>query len=129
MRVSSGPWIIKNYHHWEGDNNNISEEAITTQIVFDKFKEGDPCARKVVDDFIKAISSAMANIILAFSITDFIVTGGVSKSFPIFHRQLIQEVRKRSISHLNNQIDIKRGILNDSAGIMGAASLIFKKRL
>ncbi len=122
---TSGTWILKNYRKLI-EESGLSHEGDSAKIVFDKYQAGDIHARGIISNFINALSSLMANIILSFSVTNFIITGGVSQSLPLFKEQLLEEARKRSISHLNNQITIRKGTLGERAGILGAVSLVFK---
>ena len=123
----SGTWIVSHYCNLIGGKVTDSNQRMTAGEVFDQYQKGDTQAKKVVEDFINGLASGMANIILAFSITDFVITGGVSRSFHLFQEQLLAEVHKRSISHLNSHIMIRQGTFNDQSGILGMASLIFKK--
>jgi len=104
-----------------------ADKIIKPETIFDEYKQKHPTAQQVVNDFIRTLASSIVNIVLAFSVTDFIISGGLSHSLPIFKEQLLEEVKKRSISHLNEKIKIKQGSIDDHAGILGAASLIFSK--
>ena len=115
----SGTGISNNYYR-------LTEETISAKMIFNKSQDNDPNAMKVVDDFVNAFGSAMANIVLSFFITDFIITGGVARSLDVFQDRLLSEAGKRSISPLSDQIKIKQG--NKHSGILGASSLIFRKR-
>ncbi len=107
--------------------NNEAKEEITPEFIFRRgLKENDPYANKIIDNFISALASVMVNMILSFSITNFIITGGVSHSLPLFKNRLIREILGRSISHLR-KVTINRGLLDNHAGILGAASLVFSE--
>jgi len=124
---TSGTWIFKHYQNLKKGNFPSGDGNNNAKIVFDRYQSGDTEAQEVINNFISALSSVMANIILSFSIPNFIIAGGVSQSLPLFQERLFQEVQKRSISRLNGQIKIYQERLGNRAGILGVASLLFKK--
>jgi hypothetical protein len=73
------------------------------------------------------IISTIANIVLAFSITDFVIAGGISASFPIFRDQVMAHAKARTISNLAKLIVLRKGSLNEHAGVLGAGSLFFQE--
>jgi len=111
-------------HHYQTLSGR-KEEVVTPKGIFDKFQQGEKAAKMVVDDFVRALGAGMANFVLTLSVTNFVIAGGVSHSFPLFRKRLLEEARSHSISHLNDKITIREGTLGKHAGILGAVSLVF----
>lgn len=121
----SGKGISRRYDQLLQKTGVSSQVPVSAREVFGRYAAGDPIAVQVLDDFVQALSAAIANIVLAFSITHFIITGGVSNSFSLLERQVLVQARARTMSHLAEHIVLMPGSLSERAGVLGAASLCF----
>ena len=108
------------YKMCEGD-----PEKITTKMVFDAKRAGDPFGERLIERTINASKMGIANLINLFD-PDIIVLGG-----GLFHAQkdilltpIVDYVRKNVLSAVRNT-PIEVSTLDKWGGVLGAGSLLF----
>ncbi|MBI1878489.1 MAG: ROK family protein [Chloroflexi bacterium] len=116
---------IQSYYEQLSKETLSTSQTFSAQEVFKRHETQDPISTRIVLDFIQALSCSIANIVLTFSITDFVITGGISGSFSVFKDQVLTQSRARTMSNLGEFIILRKGSLNEYAGVLGAASLFF----
>jgi len=96
---------LQNYYQELFKEKGLSiPETISVQEIFNGYKMRESIATVIVVDFIQALSCAMANILLAFSITNFVIAGGISASFSVFQDQVKIHSKTRTMSNLSEFI-------------------------
>ncbi|GIN85071.1 glucokinase [Heyndrickxia sporothermodurans] len=96
-------------------------EQVTSKQVFQWFEKGDPMAKEVIDQMIKALSFGIVSIIHSFNPSMIILGGGLLKHNDWICEKVSKEVRKLGISSLVTPVQIIKAGLEDEAGLIGAA--------
>ncbi len=99
---------------------------ITAHDIYKSALEGDSLSRNTLKEAGKSLGLGISNVINIFSPEAVILTGGLVGSWNIFIENAIKEASRRSLAELFNKTKIIPSSLGDDAGIIGAASLVFK---
>lgn len=117
--------IDKNSLMWEFCANDLNK--VDGKTSFECAKRGDITAQKVVDDYIKALSEGVINVINIFRSQAIIIGGGVSAQGAYLTHPIQQYVDKyRYGGRESLPVKILTASLGNDAGILGAASLGFR---
>lgn len=100
---------------------------ITAEDIYKSALEGDVLSRNAFKEAGKNLGLGIANTINIFSPEAVILTGGLIGSWNIYIDNAIKEASKRALRELFEKTRILPSILGDDAGIIGAASLVFKR--
>ena len=91
--------------------------------IFDAFVEKDPLAMRILERFIDAMSTGIANFIHIFNPQIVILGGGISRGANVFFDELKKRVEMKVMpSFLSTYELVVSPLLND-AGILGAAAV------
>jgi glucokinase len=96
-------------------------EALTTQSIFDAFRQKDPIALQVVNQAICYWGMTVANLISLFNPEKIIFGGGVFGPAAEFLEDILLEAKKWAQPVSINQVKIEASILGGDAGLFGAA--------
>lgn len=99
------------------------EDEITSKLVFDLAKQGDPLALEVVDEACRYLGIGLAGIAQVVDPEAFIIGGGVSKAGDI----LIKHITKHYVVNVMKALKDRKFLiasLGNDAGIYGCARLI-----
>lgn len=99
---------------------------ITAHDIYKSALEGDSLSRNALKEAGKSLGLGIANAINIFSPEAVILTGGLIGSWNIYIENALKEASRRSLAELFNKTKIIPSLLGDDAGIIGAASLVFK---
>ncbi|MFD1427558.1 mannose-6-phosphate isomerase, class I [Kroppenstedtia sanguinis] len=95
----------------------------STAALFRSAAEGNPSAKRVVDEFLQSLSIGIANIIHVVDPDLLIIGGGVLQSKEWFWEDLLQKVQAYLYPQLRGQVEIKPAALEGNSGLIGAAHL------
>ncbi len=116
--------IDKNSLMWEFCGNDLNK--VDGRTSFECAKRGDETAQKVVDEYVKALSEGVINMINIFRSQAIIIGGGVSAQGAYLTQPIQQYVdRYRYGGRESLPVQILTAQLGNDAGILGAASLGF----
>lgn len=104
----------------------ISREdgKVTAKTVFDAYKLGDKSATEVVSKYIKYLAEGVANICNFLGPQVVLIGGGVSHEGDTLINPVREQVSKLTYGNkFMNHAEIKRALLGNDAGIIGAAAL------
>jgi glucokinase len=104
----------------------LTEERLTVKEIFDKAKEGEQIASKVVNEFGFYLSIGIKNLVEALDPDIFILGGGVTKAGNIIIETIEAHQSFSSIRPFED-IVISIGTLPDKAGAIGAAHWALKE--
>ena len=90
--------------------------------VFDKAKEGDELALKIVENFGKTMGVALAQIACVCDPEVFVIGGGVSKAGKIIIDSIVDNYRAKAF-HASRNTQFALALLGNDAGIYGGAKL------
>lgn len=100
-------------------------KELTAKDVFDLAKDGDACAKSVVDKMVDYLSDALAIVGVVVNPEIFVIGGGVSKAGQYLVDLIETEFKKRCFHALKNT-EFSLATLGNSAGMVGAARLVLQ---
>ena len=103
--------------------DSTAVDDLTTHDIAAAARKGDIPAKKAFDSAGARLGQVLAGIINLLNLDGVIITGGVSASFDLLEPALQKELRNRCFERSLKSVQIKRGELEDRAGIIGAALL------
>ena len=95
---------------------------ITSLLVFEASKRGDPVALEVVRDTAHFLGVGIANLINIFNPDIFVIAGGVTQAGDLLFDPMRAEVRRRAFKSSVDACKIVPGALPLSAGVVGAVA-------
>jgi len=118
----------------EKENESILKECcrgsiykITPEDIYRAALEGDALSREILKDAGRFLGVGIANIINIMSPEAIILTGGLVGAWNIYVQEAIKEASRRAFKELFDAVKIIPSSLGDDAGIIGAASLVFRE--
>ncbi len=103
-------------------------EAITAREVIDAYRAKDPLAEQLIEGVVEALAAGITSLVNAFNPCRIIMGGGIIEGFPEIIPLIEEEVRGRALKAALSHLDIVRAKLGGDAGVVGAASLLFKRK-
>jgi len=98
---------------------------LTAEDIYKSALEGDALSRDVLREAGRYLGIGITNIINIFSPQAIILSGGLMGAWNIYVQEAIKEASKRAFKELFDRTRIIPSILEDDAGVIGAACLIF----
>jgi glucokinase len=99
---------------------------LTPEDIYRAALDGDNLSREILRDAGKYLGVGLANIINIMSPEAIILTGGLIGAWNIYVQEAIKEASRRAFRELFDSVKILPSSLGDNAGLVGAASLVFK---
>ncbi|HYH80204.1 MAG TPA: ROK family protein, partial [Longimicrobium sp.] len=99
-----------------------SPEAVTGEVVAAALREGDPLARRVMDETAEVLGAGVVGLVNALNPRRVIMGGGVLDGFPGLMDRAAAIVRERALPAARG-VDFARAALADDAPALGAADL------
>jgi glucokinase len=99
---------------------------LTPEDIYKAALDGDNLSREILRDAGKYLGVGLANIINIMSPEAIILTGGLIGAWNIYVQEAIKEASRRAFRELVDSVKILPSSLGDNAGLVGAASLVFK---
>lgn len=104
-------------------------QSITAETVFEAAAQGDQLARSVLDGAVKALSVGLTNLLHLFNPDLMVLGGGVTAG--LTKSGLLSRINsamlERAMSQRHRDFLLVPSKLGDSAGMVGAASLVWKE--
>jgi glucokinase len=98
-------------------------EEITTKIVAEAGKAGDPLALVLWDKVARALTAGAVSLIHAFNPCRMIFGGGVIEGYPWLVKKVAEGVEERALLPAREGLQIGRAKLRGQAAVVGAAAL------
>lgn len=98
---------------------------LTPEDIYKGALDGDNLSRDVLREAGRYLGVGISNIINIFSPEVIILSGGLTGAWNIYIKEAIKEASRRSLKQLFEKVDIMPSVLDDNAGIIGAAYLAF----
>ncbi len=102
-------------------------EAITAEMVSVAAKEGDPVARRLIENVVQALIAGCVSVVNAFNPCRLVLGGGVIEGSPELVERIDQGVRQRALSAARQSLQILPAQLKGDAGVIGAAVLAMQR--
>jgi glucokinase len=97
------------------------------EIVMEAAIQGDEFALWIWDEVGKALGIGIANVVNLLNMEMVVIGGGLSNAFELFRDRSITEARKRGLRAPMRRVEVRRTVLGDDAGIIGAAYLALRQ--
>jgi predicted NBD/HSP70 family sugar kinase len=114
---AGGPNMVKNFLAYGGTMTDPTSKKI--------FSSNSAIAKKVIGEAVDAMGKGLAQLTNILSIQYIVLGGGISNAN--IYSQLTRSVKKYTRDALRNRIKVVKNKLGDSAGVYGAAYLVFSK--
>lgn len=99
------------------------EESAFPERLAELAREKDPAAISVWNDFGANLGVAVSILVNILDIRTVVVGGGLSGAWELFIGKATEETERRCISKAARGLQIKRAVLGDDAGVLGACYL------
>ncbi len=102
---------------------DLAADEITTKAVIDAAEAGDMTAKRVWDETILALGTALASFIHIFNPRRIVLGGGVTNAGEHLLGPLREATRKRTVRPMMDIVDIVQAELGHDVGIFGAIAV------
>lgn len=89
-------------------------------------RRGNKKACAVFAELGRALGIAIADLLNIFDPERIAIGGGVAAAWPLFHKPMMDEIGRRAVRPVRLGGKIRRGLLKNEAGIIGAAGLAYR---
>lgn len=111
---------------YNGELRNVKIEEVTSYHVFDAYHNGDPLAKRVINQAIEMWGMAAANLVSIFNPEKVIFGGGVFGPASIFIDDIRREAEKWAQPISIKQVEFTTTQLPKLAGLYGAGAVAIK---
>jgi predicted NBD/HSP70 family sugar kinase len=126
--IASSPSMIRQYLETTGQpSSNLSAFRITD--VFEKARQGDPAASRIVERAGKAIGLALSHAINLLNPQIVILGGDLTSADDLFLPPIEREISQNGVPQLTRGIEIAVSALGLDMRLKGAGALAFRKSL
>ena len=101
-------------------------EAVTTQMVEDAARAGDPDALALIERTGVALGVAVVNVLHLYNPEMVVIGGGVAKIGAMLFDPLLRTVEERAMPAFRRDAEIVPAALGDFVGVLGAAALVLQ---
>lgn len=101
--------------------------SLSARAICDAAMAGDALAMSLIDQTGKYLGIGAAHLLSAFNPDMVIFTGGLTAMGDVLLSRIRREARQRAYPHLTEMARIEFGLLQDSAGTVGAAGIFFSQ--
>jgi glucokinase len=101
-------------------------KAVTAKLVFDRARQGDSKAARVVADAAKALGIGVANVFHLLNPEVIVIGGGVSRAGGRLIRPATTCAREHVFPPLRDKLKVRKARLGDDGALLGAARLAFQ---
>lgn len=115
----SGPSLGRRYA-------DLTGESLSPGMIFARYEAGDPSARRVLDESVRIMGELFANCVNALDLEAIVLGGGVS-NIPLWYDRVPPVMAKALFGTPGRNIPIRKAVLGDSAGVLGAAYLALRE--
>ncbi len=103
-----------------------NRQKVTSKLVFESADEGDVVATEVRNHALKAIGIGLGSLLNIFDPEALVVGGGVTTGLADRWDEVIDEVRRFSLAHFQDDPRLHITTLGDDVSLLGAAGLAFR---
>ena len=88
--------------------------------------KGNKTAKKLLNLYGFYLGIAITNYFNLMDVRTAVLGGGISNAFKIFIGELNKTIKQRSLKTIRNKFRVLKSSINNNAGVLGAAALIFE---
>jgi glucokinase len=107
--------------------SKLEDKELDSKAVVKAALKGDEVAQKVFKKFGTVLGENIVSVIRILDTKTILLGGGVAKAYDYFKDNMYEEINNRLDGYYTDNIDIRLASLGNDAGIIGAASLGFKR--
>lgn len=100
-----------------------SAEEVTAETVSQAYRQGDPLARRLVEETGRYLGAGVVSVVNAFNPCRVVLGGGVIEGIPELVRMVEDFTRKSALEAAVEKLEIVKALLGNDAGVIGAAAL------
>ncbi|MBN2273031.1 MAG: ROK family protein [Bacteroidales bacterium] len=104
---------------------NFEMHNITPQILAMTASKGDQLAIRIFLEAGEALGIAISNVINLTGVTHIIVGGGIANAWDLMREAVMLSLEKNVFQSIFSDVIVKRAVLGEKAGFVGAARLVF----
>ncbi len=119
---SSATAVVRSYIQKTGR----ARPDLTARDVSVLARRGDPKACAVFVELGRALGIAIADLLNIFDPERIAIGGGVAGAWSFFHKPMMDEIGRRAIRPVRLNEKVRRGLLKNEAGMIGAAGLAYR---
>lgn len=101
-------------------------DRVTAEVVVTAARLDDPVARSVMAEAARYLGIGVASLVHLFNPECVIIGGGVANAGPLLFLPVEAEVQQRVMLAFRRRLTIRRALLGDDVGVLGAAALAFQ---
>jgi len=124
--LASGSAVIRDYISKSRIKSETGRKAVTAKLVFDRAKQGDRTAGRVVADAAKALGMGITNVFHLVNPEVIVIGGGVSRAGGRLIRPATDCAREHVFPPLRDKLKVRKAKLGDDGALLGAARLGFQ---
>jgi len=98
-------------------------EQLETKLIFEHASNGDKKAKEILQNAGRHLGAAIAEAIKLLDIHTVSISGGLIGAWSLLHPVIMSSLNENLIPPLKGTIEVLPSVLNDNAGILGAAAL------
>ena len=115
--------FVKRDHFFGSDTKSYLKEPRLPEVLYSLAKAGNEQARMYFESFGYYLAVALGGLLNVLDVHLIVFSGGISESMDLWEDRLLQELQRRTFSSIVQGVEIKRGVLGDMAGVLGASAL------
>jgi glucokinase len=102
-------------------------DEITSEMVFDAAKQGDPLSIRIVEEVVEYVGMAVSNVVSVLDPEVVVIGGGVGKALVNYSKKIEDIVKRFSQPYAAKKVKIAFSELGDRACLLGAAKYVLEK--
>ncbi len=114
--------VKKEYRRKKKKIQNLN--SLTAKDLYRLALKGDRITTNAWQDYGNILGIYCAGLINLLNLEIIVLGGGISKAYRLFIKSMRQAVTKRTMYPFSKQVKVKKSVLGDKAGIIGAFELI-----
>lgn len=107
--------------HFFNSKLHLKHTNITAKDVIESFFEGDPLAKKIIDEAILALITGTTAIVNTLNPEALVLSGGIIEGLPDLISQIKEGLFKRAISTAIKSLKVLPGYFKNDSGMVGSA--------
>jgi len=123
--LAGGQGIEQRYKHRADPHGGKGERYIDTKAIFEMAQHGDDLAREIVGETARYLGIAVGSLLSCFNPEMLVMTGGLTLAGENLLVAIRKEASQRTYSTVFDAARIDFGRFGDTAGIIGAAGIVF----
>ena len=126
---TSSPGILRRYRTYrfkgiESSLNNVPLEQVDVKLICEHVRAEDRLATEIIDQTGFYLGTGLSNAINLLDIEDIVIGGEIANSLDLFLPSMKRSISRYTLPLSIKHINIRKAILGNDAGIIGAARLL-----